>query len=233
MSYMDYVQRRGQLQTYFDRTAADAWARLTSTEPVSRIRATVRAGRDSMRDAILEFLPKDLSGARVLDAGCGTGALSVAAAERGADVTAIDLSASLVALAKERLPSRLAAGSIDFKLGDMSDAGLGEFDHVVAMDSLIHYNCEDAIEVLAEWAGRTSRSIIFTFAPRTPALTVLHAVGRVFPRADRAPAIEPVAESRLRHRFFAEPRFKGWALGRARLVTSGFYKSQALELRRL
>jgi magnesium-protoporphyrin O-methyltransferase len=136
-------------------------------------------------------------------------------------------------LGKERLPSQLKAGRIDFKLGDMSDASLGEFDHVVAMDSLIHYSCEDAIEVLAEWSRRTARSIIFTFAPRTPALTVLHAVGRVFPRADRAPAIEPVAESRLRDRFFAEARFKGWALGRARLVTSGFYKSQALELRRL
>jgi magnesium-protoporphyrin O-methyltransferase len=233
MSYMQYVERRGRLQTYFDRTAADAWARLTSTEPVSKIRETVRAGRDSMRGTILEFLPRNLSGSRLLDAGCGTGALSVAAAKRGAEVIAIDLSASLVALAKERLPSQLEAGRIEFKLGDMSDAALGEFDHVVAMDSLIHYNFEDAIEVLAEWAGRTARSIIFTIAPRTPLLTVMHAVGRVFPLADRAPAIEPVAESRLRDRFFAEPRFRGWALGRSRLITSGFYKSQALELRRL
>jgi magnesium-protoporphyrin O-methyltransferase len=232
MSY-GYVQRRGQLQTYFDRTASDAWARLTSTEPVSKIRATVRAGRDTMRASILGFLPTDMSGLRLLDAGCGTGALSVAAAERGADVVAVDLAATLVDLARQRLPSQLNGGRIDFRLGDMSDTALGDFDHVVAMDSLIHYNCEDVIEVLAGFADRTARSIIFTFAPRTPALSVMHAVGRVFPRADRAPAIEPVAESRLRRRFFAEPRFRGWALGRARLVTSGFYKSHALELRRL
>jgi len=232
MSY-GYVQRRGQLQTYFDRTASDAWARLTSTEPVSKIRATVRAGRDTMRAAILGFLPADMSGLRLLDAGCGTGALSVAAAERGAEVIAVDLAATLVDLARQRLPSQLNGGRIDFRLGDMSDTALGDFDHVVAMDSLIHYNCEDVIEVLAGFADRTARSIIFTFAPRTPALSVMHAVGRVFPRADRAPAIEPVAESRLRRRFFAEPRFRGWALGRARLVTSGFYKSHALELRRL
>jgi len=232
MSY-GYVQRRGQLQTYFDRTASDAWARLTSTEPVSKIRATVRAGRDTMRAAILGFLPADMSGLRLLDAGCGTGALSVAAAERGAEVVAVDLAATLVDLARQRLPSQLNGGRIDFRLGDMSDTALGDFDHVVAMDSLIHYNCEDVIEVLAGFADRTARSIIFTFAPRTPALSVMHAVGRVFPRADRAPAIEPVAESRLRRRFFAEPRFRGWALGRARLVTSGFYKSHALELRRL
>ena len=44
-----YEHRRGQIETYFDRTAADAWARLTSDAPVSGIRATVRAGRDRMR----------------------------------------------------------------------------------------------------------------------------------------------------------------------------------------
>jgi hypothetical protein len=30
-----YQQRRGELETYFDRTAVDAWARLTTTAPVS------------------------------------------------------------------------------------------------------------------------------------------------------------------------------------------------------
>ena len=49
MPTITYQERRGQLQTYFDRTAVDAWARLTSTAPVSKIRATVRAGRDEMR----------------------------------------------------------------------------------------------------------------------------------------------------------------------------------------
>ena len=42
-----------------------------------RIRATVRAGRDQMRAQLLDWLPADLSGLRLLDAGCGTGALAV------------------------------------------------------------------------------------------------------------------------------------------------------------
>ena len=41
-----YAERRGQIEAYFDRTAAEAWARLTSDAPVGRIRRTVRAGRD-------------------------------------------------------------------------------------------------------------------------------------------------------------------------------------------
>jgi magnesium-protoporphyrin O-methyltransferase len=233
MGVLTYQQRRGELLTYFDRTAADAWARLTSTAPVGRIRATVRAGRDSMRATLLGYLPTDLSGRRLLDAGCGTGAFSVAAAERAASVLAIDLSPTLVALARDRLPKELAGGSIDFRVGDMSDPALGEFDHVVAMDSLIHYPAADVVRVLAGLAARTRHSIVFTFAPRTPALTVLHAVGRLFPRGDRAPAIEPVAERELRERLARDPQLQRWRIGRTLRITSGFYKSQAMELIKL
>ena len=233
MAIVGYHERRGQLQTYFDRTAADAWARLTSTEPVSRIRATVRAGRDAMRATLLEYLPADLTGTRLLDAGCGTGAFSVAAAERGGEVVAIDLSATLVGLARERLPAQLGAGRIDFRVGDMSDSQLGDFDHVVAMDSLIHYDGADIVRVLSQLAARTRRSIVFTFAPRTPALTVMHAAGKLFPRGDRAPAIEPIAERSLRRQLQAAPQLREWRVRRTQLITSGFYKSQAMELVRL
>ena len=41
-----YRQKRDKLEHYFDRTAADQWAKLTSDAPVSSIRKTVRAGRD-------------------------------------------------------------------------------------------------------------------------------------------------------------------------------------------
>ncbi|MFN7309340.1 MAG: magnesium protoporphyrin IX methyltransferase, partial [bacterium] len=37
---ISYLQRRDRIESYFDRTAADAWARLTSDAPVSGIRAT-------------------------------------------------------------------------------------------------------------------------------------------------------------------------------------------------
>ena len=43
----------------------------------------------------------------MLDAGCGTGALAVALARRGADVVAVDISPTLVGLARERAPAEL------------------------------------------------------------------------------------------------------------------------------
>ena len=68
-----YHNRRNELETYFDRTAVEAWKRLTSDAPVGRIRATVRAGRNEMRDTRVSWLPSDMNGARILDAGCGSG----------------------------------------------------------------------------------------------------------------------------------------------------------------
>ena len=232
MNSAAYLQRRGQLEQYFDRTAVRAWERLTSDAPVSRIRASVRAGRDRMRQAILDLLPAQLAGRRILDAGCGTGALAQELAGRGAQVLAIDLSPTLVELARQRTGAAGAAGaaSIEFRTGDMSDPALGEFDHVVAMDSLIHYDAADIVRVLATLAQRTRRSMLFTFAPRTPALAVMHTIGRVFPRGNRAPSIAPVAEYRLLHRLAGEPLLRDWQVGRAQRIVNGFYTSHVMEL---
>lgn len=230
MESTSYTERRGQIEAYFDRTAVDAWSRLTSDAPVGRIRATVRAGRDRMRATILEWLPGDLRGRRVLDAGCGTGALAVELARRGAEVVAIDLSPTLVGLAQERMMPGPMAGSVRFAVGDMLGASLGRFDHVVAMDSLIHYRADDIVQAVGSLAQRTDRSLIFTFAPRTPALALMHAVGRCFPRGDRAPAIEPIAAEVIHRRIDGGSATGSWRPARTRRIASGFYTSQAIEV---
>jgi len=223
----DYDTRREALATYFDSTARQAWIDLTSDAKVSGIRATVRAGRDAMRATLLGWLPNDLRRTKVLDAGCGTGAFAIAAACRGAEVTGIDVAAGLVEVARERTPSFIGHGRIHWKSGDMLDPGLGSFEHVVAMDSLIHYQPEDLVDALRQLASRTTHSILFTFAPRTPLLATMHQVGKVFPKSDRSPAIVPVAEGDLRERL---ARLPGWSVGRSRRISSGFYTSQAFEL---
>ncbi|MDJ0851996.1 MAG: magnesium protoporphyrin IX methyltransferase [Myxococcota bacterium] len=231
MTTLTYEERRGQLENYFDRTAAETWSRLTSTEPVGRIRATVRAGRDEMRSTLLGWLPVDLRGRRLLDAGCGTGALAVEAARRGADVLAVDLSPTLVDLARERTGG-VGPGRIEFRVGDMLDPALGAFDYVVSMDSLIHYAADDTLRMLAGLAQRARRGLLFTFAPRTGFLAAMHAVGQLFPRSDRSPMIEPVRERTLRACVRAQPGLEGFQWAQTRRVARGFYISQAVELAR-
>ncbi len=216
-----YQQRRGEIETYFDRTAVAAWAALTSTAPVSGIRATVRAGRERMRNTLLGWLPADLQGVRILDAGCGTGALALELAGRGAHVVAIDLSPQLIALAAERAAANPASARISFRAGDMLDTALGRFDHIVAMDSIIHYQPADTYAVISQLAARCKRSMLFTFAPRTPLLSLALGMGKILPRGDRSPAIVPQSEASLRARF---------KIGRAEKISSGFYTSQAMEV---
>jgi magnesium-protoporphyrin O-methyltransferase len=197
---------------------------------VSRVRQTVRAGRDRMRATLLGWLPEDLAGARVLDAGCGTGAAALELARRGAHVTAVDLSPTLVALAEERAAADPASARIAFRSGDMLDAALGRFDYAVAMDSLIHYPAAEIHGALAELAARVDRAVLFTVAPRTPLLAAARAVGRLFPRADRAPAIEPIAIDAVRRAVLDTPALAEWRVGRDTRIKSGFYTSHALEL---
>jgi len=71
-----------------------------------------------------------------------------------------------------------------------------------------------------------------TFAPKTPLLAAMHFVGRAFPRGDRAPAIEPVAEHNLKARIKGERQLLLWSIGKDRRISRGFYTSHAMELLR-
>ena len=224
MTTATYLKRRDELETYFDRTASAAWEKLTSDAPVSGIRATVRAGRDDMRATLMGWLPEDMTGLRLLDAGCGAGQLSVEAAMRGAEVVAIDLSQTLVDLAAERSETIDMPGSIEFMVGDMFLPDRGQFDHVVAMDSLIHYNTDDFIIGVERLAALAKTSVLFTFAPKTPALSAMHVMGKLFPRTDRSPAIVPHSEAEIRN------RLRRNSVRGSRRIKSGFYISHAMEM---
>lgn len=232
MPNLSYQERRDKLHHYFDRTAVEAWRRMMSDEPLGRIRATVRAGRAEMRRHLLAALPADLHGLRILDAGCGQGDLAFALAERGGDVVGVDIAEGLLSHGRSRSGGVSGGGRVRFEHGDMCDPALGQFDFIVAMDSLIHYRPADMLAVLSHMARRSERAIVFTFAPQTPLLAAMHMTGRLFPRGDRAPAIEPVRETALRRQVARTPGLAGWRTATSRRVARGFYISQSMELLR-
>ena len=230
MSSAAYLQRRDKIETYFDRTALEAWKRLTSTDAVSGVRATVRAGRDAMRNVLLDRFPARLDGWRILDAGCGGGRLAWELANRGADVVGVDLSAQMIDHAIEGLPSVDGGGTLTLLAGDMLSPDLGTFDAVVSMDALIHYPANEVLQALVSLAGRTRHKMVFTLAPRTRMLSLMHLAGKAFPRGDRSPSIEPVRTDRLMAAALSKAEFSGWELGKIERVSSGFYISEAQEL---
>jgi magnesium-protoporphyrin O-methyltransferase len=218
----DYSATRDRVEHYFDRSATKVWERLTSDAPVSRIRQTVREGRDRMRAVMLGQLPDDLRGARVLDAGCGAGQMTAELAAKGADVVAVDISPALVEIARARLPEA-HSGRVSFASGDMT-ADHGHFDYVLAMDSLIYYGKRDITDALARLGERTRAAVVFTVAPKTPFLMTFWSMGKLFPRADRSPIMVPHAFSTLR-------RATKGRLTKVERVSRGFYISECLEYR--
>ncbi|MER6475940.1 class I SAM-dependent methyltransferase [Streptomyces filamentosus] len=91
-------------------------------------------------------LAGEVTGRRILDAGCGAGPLSAALRDRGAVVTGLDASAAMLALARRRLGDGAALHLADLR--DPLPFGDGAFDDVIA--SLVLHHLEDWGPTLAE-----------------------------------------------------------------------------------
>ena len=225
-----YAKTRARIETYFDKTAAKTWEVLTSDLPVSGIRSRVRLGRDQMRGVLLSSLPSNLTGKRVLDAGCGTGQTSLELAKRGAEVLGIDISKNLIDVANDRKPSELSQ-KVQFKTGDMLLDGRGKFDYVVAMDSLIHYGVEDITVALSQLAKNTTNSILFTVAPKTMFLSSVLALGKLLPQSDRSPRIVPVSCRSLNKYLKMKRNLKETEVEVLKRIKVSFYISEALKIK--
>jgi magnesium-protoporphyrin O-methyltransferase len=116
---------------------------------------------------------------------------------------------------------------VTFESGDMLDPALGQFDYVIAMDSIIHYQTKDMINMIEALSRMAKQSMIFSFPPRTVPLALLWGVGKLFPRGDKSPAIEPQPPAQLRA---ALSKISNVRLGRSHRVATGFYISEAQEL---
>ena len=155
------------------------------------------------------------------------------AAERGANVVGIDMAAALIEVARERANEVYTPGSIEFRVGDMLSDAPAEFDYVVAMDSLIHYEADDVLRVVDEYTQRAREAVLFTSAPWTPLLGAMHLVGRLLPHhSHRAPSIVPLKTERLMHQIDGRVGARGWCASRTARVHSGFYISAAIGVTR-
>jgi 2-polyprenyl-3-methyl-5-hydroxy-6-metoxy-1,4-benzoquinol methylase len=108
----------------------------------------------------------DVDGRSVLEAGCAAGGLTVQLAERGAKVTAFDVSPAMVELARHAV-----GGRADLLVADLSQplefAADGSFDLVVA--SLVMHYVRHWEAVLAEFRRvvKPSGAVVFSLITRS------------------------------------------------------------------
>jgi 2-polyprenyl-3-methyl-5-hydroxy-6-metoxy-1,4-benzoquinol methylase len=112
-----------------------------------------RAHIDFM-DALLQRAG-DLQGKRVLEVGCGTGALSTFLALRGAEVVGVDVSEPTLALARRRADTNGVAGQTRFEATPIErcDEPDESFDVVVANQVLHHLELGHAMPNIARLIG--------------------------------------------------------------------------------
>ena len=93
-----------------------------------------------MRAKLLDWLPNDLTGCRVLDAGCGSGVFSEIAARTARSVLGFDASAEMIAIANAR-KARANLSNTTFAvapLGDKTVLGGRAFD-IILCSSVLEY----------------------------------------------------------------------------------------------
>ncbi len=97
-------------------------------------------------EQLLEAMP-DVRGMRVLDVGCGTGALALRLAERGASVTGIDASAGMIEVARGRAEKR---EDLEFFLSGAEALPLDDSYADLAVSSIAFHHFEDPEAALRE-----------------------------------------------------------------------------------
>ncbi len=131
------------------------------------------------------------SGTRLLDAGCGAGLLALLASLRGAQVSALDASPELLAIARKRLPSA------DVREGDLEALPFDDasFDAVAAVNSVFY--AADMAQAMRELARviRPSGRVVVTAWGAAGQVRVSQRSDAWLGAADAAPAARRLASA--------------------------------------
>ena len=167
--------------------------------------------------ALTPWLKEVKTGSRVLDVGCGVGRWSRMLAARGAQVTGIDLSPTMIAQAKKRARREDVSSRCRFLVQDLAalDAG-DEFDLVLGVTVLQHIldpaSLRVAVQRMADHLAPGGRMVLLEAAP---AQLANRCDTTIFKARERATYLELFAQCGLEVRAVTgvDPApFKTWLL---------------------
>lgn len=146
-----------------------------SATEYDRVRFSGMAGNWGHRRqlAVLRGLCRDWNGKRVLEIGCGTGRIAEALASWGANVTATDITAEMIDVARARFEGCDGVlGTAEFRVMSVFDIDieLSSYDYVIMINVLGRLSEPGrAIEGIASRLSQTCR-FVFTFPCSTSVL---------------------------------------------------------------
>jgi len=154
---------------YFETSGFSRWTAIYGEGGIPPIWRVIRDGHDLAMDRVIDWIQDDGSRS-ALDAGCGTGVLSMRLSDCGYDVDGFDVSAPMVSYARYNTKDRGHGSPPRFFVGDIAALGAAprSYDLVCCLDVLFHYPYAECTEMLAKLAALSSYKVIGSFALATP-----------------------------------------------------------------
>mmetsp|Transcript_17876 Transcript_17876/g.27640 ORF Transcript_17876/g.27640 Transcript_17876/m.27640 type:complete len:196 (-) Transcript_17876:789-1376(-) len=120
---MQKVDDKTEVREYFNSEGFNRWSKIYSdSEDVNSVQKYIRSGHQETVDKVLAWIDEDqtaAAGQTFCDAGCGVGSLAIPLAERGAKVSASDISSAMANEAATRASSMDLKGSATFETADL------------------------------------------------------------------------------------------------------------------
>ena len=218
---------QAEVEEYFNNEGFNRWSRIYSEDgEVNSVQLDIRNGHAVTVDKVLGWVDADGSakaGEVFCDAGCGVGSLSLPLAQRGAKVSASDISAAMVGECSRRAD---AAGLelADAKTSDLESLD-GNYDTVTCIDVMIHYPPDKMKEMVSHLAGLADKRLIISFAPDTWYYRALKKIGELAPGPSKTTRAYLHEEGTVR----AAVEAAGFKLARTEMTGTNFYFSRLFE----
>ena len=216
-----------RVKNYFETSGFSRWTAIYGDGIIPPIWRVIREGHERAMDQVIDWIQDD--GARTaLDAGCGTGALTMRLADCGYAVHGFDVSAPMVSFARYITKDRSPGIAPVFYVGNIAalDAAPRSYELVCCLDVLFHYPYPEVKEMLTRLAALCSYKIIGSFALRTPLNAFWMQIGkRFFHRKNRMTNMHLLSYDEVEQVLFRA----GFRVTRTHRVKRFFYDSYVFE----
>jgi magnesium-protoporphyrin O-methyltransferase len=217
---MTEVAETNRIQSYFDGAGFERLSAIYGDERCSGFRRVVRQGHREVVETVLSWLRPDTSAKSqtVLDAGCGTGSLSIPLAQAGAVVDGMDFSERMIEAAGNRARQLgVPAGRLAFSVRDLKSIRR-PYDTVVCIDVFARYSTPAAVDMLRHLSSLAGERLIFTFTPKTVLDYLWKAIGAVHARQTQALPLYTHSRDAIASALEA----LGWRIHREARFSAGF-----------
>mmetsp|Transcript_75747 Transcript_75747/g.152192 ORF Transcript_75747/g.152192 Transcript_75747/m.152192 type:complete len:291 (-) Transcript_75747:277-1149(-) len=216
-----------EVREYFNNVGFERWNKIYSeSDEVNKVQMDIRDGHQQTIDTVLKWVDEagnGVDGKSVCDLGCGVGSLAIPLAQRGAAVSASDISSAMSDEAARRAKEQ-GITSAEFSASDLESVN-GKYDTVTCIDVMIHYPTDKMKDMVTHLASLSDQRLFVSFAPKTTQYVLLKKVGELFPGPSKTTRAYLHPEESVREALASA----GFKVKRSTLTATNFYFSTLFE----